>query len=313
MIPPRPLQAAPLTWISASTLAGLEASRTTAHRIASSAEAWIERFGDDALVSHKDQRARDQLLAGLSAWEESLRLRFRRVFGKFLPRDQEARSAPLLWRGETTLPPTGIVEENGLRFGVDFAAGYSSGLFVDQRGNRAFLRARRAKRLLNTFAYTCAFSVAAAAAGAHTVSVDLSKKSLERGRANFALNGLDPTAHRFIADDVLEALPRLARRGETFDAIVLDPPTFSRGNKGRQFQVEHDLEALLVSALEVAAPRAAVLLSTNCTRLDARALEQIARAALKLTRRSAGYHREPELPDIPKEFAARTLWLRLKQ
>ena len=316
MIPPRPLpslQAAPLTWISASTLAGLEASRTTAHRIASSAGTWIERFRDDLLISHKDESTRDQVLASLSAWEEKCGVRFRRVFGKFLPRDPEERRAPLLWRGDETLPLTGIVEEHGLRFGVEFAAGYSSGLFIDQRGNRAFLRARRPKRVLNTFAYTCAFSVAAAVSGAQTVSVDLSKNSLERGRANFVLNDLDPTAHRFIADDVLETLPRLARRGESFDAIILDPPTFSRGNKGRRFQVEHDLEGLLVSALEVAAPRADVLLSTNCTRLDARALEQIARAALKLRRRSAEYHREPELPDIPQKFAARTLWLRLKQ
>jgi 23S rRNA (cytosine1962-C5)-methyltransferase len=196
---------------------------------------------------------------------------------------------------------------------VDFAAGYSSGLFIDQRANRAYLRARRVKRLLNTFAYTCAFSVAAAAADAETVSIDLTKKSLERGRANFAVNRLDSARHRFIADDVLEVLPRLARRGELFDAIILDPPTFSRGNKGRRFRVEDDLEPLLASALEVAAPRAHVLVSTNCTRLDGRALEQIARSALKITRRAADFHREPELPDIPKEFAARALWLRLKQ
>lgn len=302
-----------MSWIPASTLAAFDASRTNAHRIASSADAWVERFGDDALVSYKDERLREGLPADISKWEEMCGFRFRRVFGKFVPRDQTERVAPLLWRGDPSTALTAIVEENGLHFGVDFAAGYSCGLFIDQRGNRAFLRARRVKRLLNTFAYTCAFSVAAAAAGAETVSIDLSKKSLERGRANFGLNGLDAGSHRFIADDVLEVLPRLARRSECFDAIILDPPTFSRGNKGRRFQVEHDFEALIASALEVAAPRADVLISTNCTRLDIRALEQIARSALKLTRRAAEYHREPELPDIPREFGARTLWLRLKQ
>lgn len=316
MTPPRPLQppqARPIGWISVATLAAFHAARTDAHRIASSADAWVERFGNDALVSYKDERLRDGLLAGISAWEATSGLRFSRVFGKFLPRDQGERVAPLLWRGDATMPLTGTVEENGLRFGVDFAAGYSSGLFIDQRANRAFLRGLRVKRLLNTFAYTCAFSVAAAAGGAETVSIDLSKKSLDRGRANFVLNQLDPASHRFVADDVLEVLPRLARRGESFDAVILDPPTFSRGNKGRRFRVENDLEPLLASALEVAAPQARVLVSTNCARIEGRTLELIAHRALKLTRRAADFHREPELPDLPRELAARTLWLRLKQ
>ena len=202
-----------------------------------------------------------------------------------------------------------VVQEAGMRFGLDFAAGYSAGLFIDQRANRALVCRRGAARLLNTFAYTCSFSVAAAMAGAETVSVDLSKKSIDRGRANFALNGLDQTKHRFIADDVLDVLPRLARRGEKFDAIVLDPPTFSRGNKGRKWQVENDFEDLLLATLELAAPKARILLSTNCTRLHRRALENIARFALKITRRAASFHQEPALPDIPAPFAAHTLWL----
>jgi 23S rRNA (cytosine1962-C5)-methyltransferase len=195
---------------------------------------------------------------------------------------------------------------------LDFAAGYSAGLFIDQRANRALVRRAGVKRMLNTFAYTCSFSVVAALAGAETVSVDLSKKSLDRGRENFALNGLETDGHRFLADDVLEVLPRLARKGERFDAIVLDPPTFSRGNKGRKFQVERDLEALFVAALEVAAPRARILLSTNCTRLDRRALEAIARYGLKATRLAGELHTEPELPDIPAAQAARTLWVTLR-
>jgi 23S rRNA (cytosine1962-C5)-methyltransferase len=199
-----------------------------------------------------------------------------------------------------------------MRFGLDFAAGYSAGLFIDQRANRAFLRRSGVRRLLNTFAYTCSFSVAAALGGAKTTNIDLSKKSLDRGRANFALNAIDITPHRFHADDVLEVLPRLARRGEVFDAIVLDPPTFSRGARGRKWQVERDLEGLLLSALELAAPQARVLLSTNCTALDRRALEAIARHCLKATRRGATFHQEASLPDIPEGSAAQTLWLLLK-
>jgi 23S rRNA (cytosine1962-C5)-methyltransferase len=264
------------------------------------------------LISHKDAAARDLLLAGLREWSAANDFKARRVFGKFLPLQNEERLAPVLLEGDAALPLVTVVEEQGVRFGLDFGAGYSAGLFIDQRANRAFVRRSAPRRLLNTFAYTCSFSVVAALAGAETVSVDLSKKSLDRGRENFALNHLDASAHRFFADDVLDVLPRLARKHEQFDTIILDPPTFSRGHKGRRFQVEQDLEALLLAALEVAAPGAKILLSTNCTRLNRRALEAIARFAFKATRRAADFHAEPPLPDIPAEAAAQTLWLLLK-
>jgi 23S rRNA (cytosine1962-C5)-methyltransferase len=302
-------------WIGGELLAAFAAAKTTAHRVYSGPEAWVERFGADLLVSYQTEAARDRVLEALPGWGKEHGGVWRRVFGKYLPRHNDERVAPALLDGDATLPLVTVAEENGMRFGLDFAAGYSAGLFIDQRANRALVRRSGVKRLLNTFAYTCSFSVAAALGGAETVSVDLSKKSLDRGRENFALNGLDAAAegrHRFVADDVLEVLPRLARKGERFDAIVLDPPTFSRGNKGRKFQVEHDLEALFLAALEVAAPGARVLLSTNCTRLDRRALESIARYGLKAARRGGSLHCEPELPDIPAEQAARTLWVTLR-
>jgi 23S rRNA (cytosine1962-C5)-methyltransferase len=301
-----------LRWVDGPTLAAFAAAGTDAHRLCSSGEAWLERFGDDLLLSFKDEAARDLTLGALAAWEAEHGLTHRRLFAKFIPLKNDERIAPLLLEGDAALPLETTVRENGLRYGLDFAAGYSAGLFIDQRANRAFVRRSRVRRLLNTFAYTCSFSVAAALAGAETVSIDLSKKSLDRGRANFALNSLDPAAHRFLADDVLDVLPRLARRGERFDAIVLDPPTFSRGHQGRRFQVERDFEALLLAALEVAAPQARILLSTNCTRLTRAQLERIARFALKTQRLAAAFHAEPPQPDLPADLAAQTLWLTLK-
>jgi 23S rRNA (cytosine1962-C5)-methyltransferase len=299
-------------WLSPADLAIFTAAGTNAHRLFTGPEGWVERFGEDVLISYKTDAARDELHAGLQTWCADNNYAPQRVFGKFLPKQNAERIAPALIAGDAALPLTTVVEENGMRFGLDFGAGYSAGLFIDQRANRALVRRSAPKRLLNTFAYTCSFSVAAALSGAETVSVDLSKKSLDRGRENFALNALDDTKHRFYADDVLDTLPRLARKKEQFDIIILDPPTFSRGNKGRRFQVEQDLEALLLAAIELAAPRAKVLVSTNCARLPRRALENIAHFALKATRRAAEFHAEPPLPDIPPDAAAQTLWILMK-
>jgi 23S rRNA (cytosine1962-C5)-methyltransferase len=310
--PPRDIPPGRLAWVSAAQIEAFERSGTTAHRLGSAHDRWCERFGADLLLSYKSEAAREMLLSELTAWCSTSGFSARRIFGKLLPRENADRVAPTLLSGSAGEPLTTIVEEHSVRFGLDFAAGYSAGLFIDQRANRACVRHRRPKRLLNTFAYTCSFSVVAALAGAETLSIDLSRKSLDRGEENFRLNDLALAPHRFLADDVLDVLPRLARRGEQFDAVVLDPPTFSRGAKGRKFQVERDFEALLQAALEVATPDAAILLSTNCTRLIRRDLERIGRHCLKLTRRAATFHIEPDLPDIPVEFAPQTLWMMMR-
>ena len=315
-LPPRePSRPTSKYWLSGPQLAAFAAAGTNAHRLFSSSEAWLERFGEDLLLSYKSDAARDDVLAGLAPWSEEHAFRSRRIFGKYLPLQNDERAAPVLLSGEAGLPLTITVSENGMKFSLDFGAGYSAGLFLDQRANRALIRNGDVRRLLNTFAYTCSFSVAAALAGAETVSIDLSKKSLDRGRENFELNSIpsgSESGHRFLADDVLDVLPRLVRKGDLFDAIILDPPTFSRGNKGRKFQVEQDFEALFLAALEVATPRARILLSTNCTRLNRRTLEAIARFGLKAARKAGDLHIEPAVPDIPSDQCAQTLWVNLR-
>lgn len=300
----------PIIWLKPEQLAKFTAAGTTAHRIASGSDGWIERLGDDALICFKNDATRDDLASTLTEWSKAAAWHPHRIFCKFLPRQNQDRSAPTLLSGDPTLPLTTTVTEASAHYALDFAAGYSHGLFLDQRANRIFLRRVSPKRVLNTFAYTCAFSVAAALSGAETVSVDLSKKSLERGRENFTLNQLDTaTRHRFIADDVLDVLPHLNRRGEKFDAIILDPPTFSRGNQGRRWQVEQHFEDLLAAAMELAAPKAHILLSTNCTSLSHRALETMARYCCKLNRRPVNLHRESQQTDFPPGHGATTLWL----
>src|SRR5687768_5032700 len=135
--------------------------------------------------------------------------------------DQSNKQPPTHVSGEVLSGPFPVTE-NGLRYLIDFAAGYSQGLFLDQRDNRQRVRerSRPGHEVLNLFSYTCGFSVSAAAAGAHTVSVDLSRPALDWGRRNFEANGLDPAAHEFIAGEAADWLRRFGKKGRTFDTII---------------------------------------------------------------------------------------------
>src|SRR5437762_6510933 len=299
-------------WIDATLLRDFEVEGTDAHRLCTIEDGWVERFGRDVLISFKRVLARECLIQELHSWASTVRFEVGRIFARFLPRKNEEREAPRLIFGDATENLQTITIERHLKFGIDFGAGYSVGLFVDQRENRRYVRYIAPRRLLNCFAYTCSFSVSSACAGATTINVDLSKKSLARGRENFALNSLPTIDHRFVADDVMAVLPRLARKGEKFDVIILDPPTFSRAPGGKTFQVENDFEKLLVNALEVAERDAKILLSTNCSSLGERVLEVMARYCLKATRRAGNFHRESPLPDFPPGVGAATVWLTLR-
>jgi 23S rRNA (cytosine1962-C5)-methyltransferase len=300
------------TWIDRELMSDFEAEGTDAHRLATIRNGWVERFGRDVLISFRNQAARERLTTEYFLWAEAMGFNTQRMFERLLPTRNEERKTPKLILGDSNTGSRSVVMERGLRFEIDFSGGYSVGLFIDQRENRSFIRESAPKRMLNCFAYTCSFSVAAAMAGANTVSVDLSRKSLERARGNFVRNNLPATGHHFIADDVFEVLPRLSRKGEKFDLIVLDPPTFSRSYRGETFQIESDFEGLLMGALDVADRDCRLLLSTNCTALDERALELMARYCLKVSRRAGSFHVEPRPVEFPPKSGASTTWLTLR-
>ena len=301
-----------LGWIDRSLFGDFEAEGTDAHRLCTMEDGWVERFGHDVLISFKRVLVREQLIQELKEWANGIPFKFERIFARFVPRKSEQRDPPRLICGDPAENLRTIATERRLKFGIDFGAGFSVGLFPDQRENRNYVRRIAPKRLLNCFAYTCSFSLSAAYVGATTVNIDLSKKSLARGRENFALNKLATLGHRFIADDVTTVLPRLARKGEKFDVIILDPPTFSRSPGGKIFHVENDFETLLVNSLELAERNSHVLVSTNCSTLREHALEVMARYGLKAGRRAGSFHRSPPLPDFPPGTGASSIWLTLR-
>jgi 23S rRNA (cytosine1962-C5)-methyltransferase len=299
-------------WIDASLFRDFQAEGTDAHRLCTMEDGWVERFGHDILISFKRVLVRERLIQELKEWTNSIPFRVERIFARFVPRKSEQRESPRLICGNPAENLQTIATERCLKFGIDFGAGFSVGLFPDQRENRSFVRQIAPKRLLNCFAYTCSFSVSAAYVGATTLNIDLSKKSLTRGRENFVLNSLAPMGHRFIVDDVMEVLPRLAGKGEKFDVIILDPPTFSRSPSGKTFHVEDDFEKLLVDSLELTERNSHVLVSTNCSTLREHALEVMARYGLKASRRAGTLRRSPSLPDFPPGTGASSIWLTLR-
>jgi len=299
-------------WIDPGLLRDFQAEGIDAHRLCTIDDGWVERFGRDVLISFKRVLMRERLVEELQSWADFVGFHVRRVFARFIPRKNEQREPSRLIVGDPSESLQAVATEWFLRFGIDFGTGYSSGLFLDQRENRRYVRHIAPKRLLNCFAYTCSFSVCATCSGATTFNIDLSKKYLAWGRENFALNNLPTMDHRFIADDVSSVLPRLARRGEKFDTIILDPPTFSRSQGGKMFQVQHDFEVLLVSALSLAEHDGHILVSTNCSALGEHALEVMVRYCLKAARRAATIHRPSPLPDFPPGAGASSIWLALR-
>ncbi len=124
------------------------------------------------------------------------------------------------------------ITEHDWRLTVDVAEGHKTGFYLDQRDNRLrfshWVRHFGLKRVLNCYCYTGGFSVAALAGGAEqVVSVDSSAPALARATAHVALNGFDAARHTALDADVNQTLREAIKRGEVFDAIVLDPPKFA--------------------------------------------------------------------------------------
>ncbi len=302
---------------------------------------YVERFGEYVLSQSEqplDERQQNLLNQLFGAAEKTIPATLdtpsvlRGVYHKTLTRQMRqtaaAAASPQFVLGEMA-PERFVIRENSVRFELSFSEGYSVGLFLDQRDNRRrflvnhvaadfplFANDAVGKEVLNTFAYTCGFSTCAALAGARVTSLDLSRKYLDWGRRNFALNGLDSTAHDFIYGDVFDWMRRLAKKGRGFDVIVLDPPTFSQSKESGVFRAEKDYGRLVDAALKLLRPTGVLLASTNAATMRAEDfVATVTEAVRDAGRRVLQQHYVPQPPDFPisrdEPAYLKTLWLRV--
>lgn len=170
------------------------------------------------------------------------------------------------------------VFEYGVKFKINLYDYLDTGLFLDHRETRQLVAAlSKGKRLLNLFAYTCAFSVQAAAAGASfTKSVDMSNTYTEWGRDNFLLNSLSLENNEVVRADCFRFLNDEVQSGIQYDIIVVDPPTISRSTKMEQmFDIQVDHGILLLKAMKLLSKDGTLFFSTNSRKftLDQQALK----------------------------------------
>ena len=183
------------------------------------------------------------------------------------------------WQFFKNIPERWTINWKGLKFIIKPMGFKHTGLFPEQAVNwndimKAIKEANRPIKVLNLFAYTGGASVACASAGAQVTHVDASKGMVERAKENATLNGI--TNIRYIVDDCKKFIEREIRRGNFYDAIIMDPPSYGRGTNGEMWKLEDNLFDFVELTKKVLSPNPLfVLISSYTTGLQASVLANI--------------------------------------
>ncbi len=158
-----------------------------------------------------------------------------------------------------------VVVESGLKYQLDIGRNQNFGLFLDMRYGRDWVREHaKHKNVLNLFAYTCGFSVAAIAGGADlVVNVDMAKASLSKGRDNHRLNEHNLNQVKFLAHDIFKSWGKIKKSGP-YELIIIDPPSFQKGS----FALTKDYKKILRRLPDLLAPGGQVLACVNSPQVD---------------------------------------------
>jgi len=264
----------------------------------------IDRWGH-AVVLVLDSPAVAPLLPDTLAWLAD-RLAPRAVYLCYRPDPRDDRDfgsaepRPGLIAGHA-LPGEVVVHERGLALLTRPWDGPDVGVYADMRDVRAFLEPHwGGQRVLNTFAYTGAFSAAAGVGGAiEVVSVDLSTSYLDRLESNLRANELDLGLHEILAEDTFKALDRFRRQGRLFDRVILDPPSFSRSDAGT-WSAKRDYPRLAAAAMRVLDDGGLLIAASNQGQLSPRDFRGfIVDAARRAGRRAQELAWLGQPPDFP--------------
>ena len=183
------------------------------------------------------------------------------------------------WKFLKPVPERWDISWQGIKFIIKPMGFKHTGLFPEQAVNwndmtKAIKNARREIKVLNLFAYTGGASVVCAKAGAKVTHVDASKGMVERARENARLN--DITTIRYIVDDCQKFIEREIRRGNFYDAIIMDPPSYGRGTNGEMWKLEDNLYDFVALTKKVLSDKPLfVLISSYTTGLQASVLKNI--------------------------------------
>lgn len=191
------------------------------------------------------------------------------------------------WEFKQRLPEYWTVNYQNLKFKVSPTGFKHTGLFPEQAANWDFISSMlkgKNARVLNLFAYTGAASMVALNEGAEVVHVDASKSINEWAKENRNLNNFEDRKIRFIVDDCLKFMQREKRRGNTYDAIIMDPPSYGRGPNNELFKFEEKINPLIEAAISILSDKPIfIIINTYTTGYSATVIKQVLKANLEKT------------------------------
>ncbi len=203
-----------------------------------------------------------------------------------------------------------VISENGLRYKLDLGIKQNSGLFLDMRYGRRWVQQHaQDKRILNLFAYTCGFSVAAIAGGAeHVVNLDMARAALSRGRDNHRLNEHDLSRVSFLGHELFKSWGKVKKTGP-YDLVIIDPPSFQKGS----FALSRDYQKILRRLPELLTETGVVLACINDPDTGPDFLIQGMAAEAPEMVFQERLDNPPELPDISQDSGLKALVFRRVQ
>ena len=234
----------------------------------------LERWGEYKLI-----RPDPQII-----WKEKS---FPEKWNKVNARYNRSKTGGGNWDFKTKLPAAWKVKYKNLTFNIKPMGFKHTGLFPEQAVNWDWMidkieNAKRPIKVLNLFAYTGGATVACLSAGASVCHVDSSKGMVSWAKENVVSSGLEKAQVRYIVDDVIKFVQREIRRGNKYDAIIMDPPSYGRGTSGEVWQFENNISDLVKLCTQVLSDTPLFfLINSYTTGISAEVLSNILKINLK--------------------------------